>query len=38
MVASTDLSMAGYRGDKVPAMQKRMRDALVHTATASFTQ
>ena len=28
MVASADLSMAGYRGDKVPAMQKRMRDAV----------
>jgi predicted permease len=28
MVASTDLSMAGYSGDKVPAMQKRMLDAL----------
>src|SRR5262249_23977800 len=28
MVANTDLSMAGYRGDKVPAMQKRMRDAV----------
>ncbi len=28
MVANTDLSMADYRGDKVPAMQKRMRDAV----------
>jgi predicted permease len=28
MVASTDLSMAGYRGDKVPAMQKRMIEAV----------
>jgi predicted permease len=28
MVANTDLSMAGYSGDKVPAMQKRMRDAV----------
>ncbi len=28
MVASTDLSMAGYSGDKVPAMQRRMLDAV----------
>ncbi|MGA3226620.1 MAG: ABC transporter permease [Acidobacteriaceae bacterium] len=28
MVASTDLSMAGYRGDKIPAMQKRMIEAV----------
>jgi predicted permease len=28
MVANTDLSMADYRGDKVRAMQKRMRDAV----------
>jgi predicted permease len=28
MLASTDLRMAGYIGDKVPAMQKRMIDAL----------
>jgi Cu/Ag efflux pump CusA len=28
MVASTELSMAGYSGDRVPAMQKRMIDAV----------
>ena len=28
MLVGTDLSMAGYSGDKVPAMQKRMIDAL----------
>jgi len=28
MVASTDLSMAGYRGDNVTAMQKRMIEAV----------
>lgn len=28
MVAMTDLSMADYSGDKVPAMQKRMLDAV----------
>lgn len=28
MVASTDLQMAGYSGDKIPAMQKRMIDAV----------
>ncbi|HTV03829.1 MAG TPA: ABC transporter permease [Acidobacteriaceae bacterium] len=28
MVADTDLSMAGYKGDTVPAMQKRMLDAV----------
>ena len=28
MVLDTQLSMAGYRGDKVPVMQKRMIDAL----------
>ena len=28
MLVDTDLSMAGYSGDKVPAMQKRMIDAL----------
>jgi predicted permease len=28
MVADTDLSMAGYHGDKVPVMQKRMLDAV----------
>jgi len=28
ILANTDLSMAGYSGDKVPAMQKRMLDAL----------
>jgi predicted permease len=28
MVASTDLSMSGYSGDRVPAMQKRMIEAL----------
>jgi predicted permease len=28
MLASTDLSMAGYSGDRVPAMQKRMIQAL----------
>jgi predicted permease len=28
MVADTDLSMAGYRGDQVPAMQKRMIEAV----------
>jgi predicted permease len=28
MLADTDLSMAGYRGDRAPAMQKRMIDAM----------
>jgi predicted permease len=28
MLMDTDLNMAGYRGDKVPAMQKRMIDAM----------
>ncbi|MBB5318271.1 ABC transporter permease [Tunturibacter empetritectus] len=28
MLVETDLNMAGYRGDKVPPMQKRMMDAL----------
>ena len=28
MLADTDLAMGGYSGDKVPAMQKRMIDAL----------
>ncbi len=28
ILADTDLSMAGYRGDQVPAMQRRMLDAL----------
>ena len=28
MLADTDLSMAGYSGDRVPAMQKRMIDAM----------
>ena len=28
MLATTDLSMADYRGDNVPPMQKRMRDAV----------
>jgi predicted permease len=28
MLVDTDLSMAGYRGDRVPPMQKRMLDAL----------
>ncbi len=28
IVAETDLTMAGYSGDQVPAMQKRMIDAL----------
>ena len=28
MVASTDLSMSGYSGDRVPAMQKRMIEAI----------
>jgi predicted permease len=28
MLVETDLNMAGYRGDKVPPMQKRMLDAL----------
>jgi len=28
MVADTDLNMAGYSGDQVPAMQKRMIDAM----------
>jgi predicted permease len=28
MVANTDLNMAGYRGDAVPPMQKRMREAV----------
>ena len=28
MLADTELSMAGYSGDKVPAMQKRMIDAM----------
>ena len=28
MLVDTDLSMAGYRGDRVPPMQKRMIDAL----------
>lgn len=29
MLADTDLKMAGYRGDRVPEMQKRIIDALV---------
>jgi predicted permease len=28
MLVDTDLNMAGYRGDKVPTMQKRMIDAM----------
>ena len=28
MLVETDLTMAGYRGERVPAMQKRMIDAL----------
>ena len=28
MLVDTDLSMAGYSGDAVPAMQKRMIDAM----------
>jgi len=28
MLVNTDLSMAGYRGDEVPAMQRRMIDAM----------
>jgi predicted permease len=28
MLADTDLNMAGYRGDNVPAMQRRMIDAM----------
>ncbi len=28
LLADTDLSMAGYRGDQVPAMQRRMLDAV----------
>jgi predicted permease len=28
MLANTDLTMAGYRGENVPAMQKRMIDAV----------
>ena len=28
ILADTDLSMAGYRGDEVPAMQRRMMDAV----------
>lgn len=28
LVASTDLNMAGYSGDRVPAMQRRMLDAF----------
>ena len=28
MLMDTDLTMAGYRGDAVPAMQKRMIDAM----------
>jgi predicted permease len=28
VIASTDLDMAGYSGDHVPAMQRRMQDAL----------
>jgi predicted permease len=28
MLVETDLNMAGYRGDQVPAMQKRLIDAL----------
>ena len=28
MLMNTDLTMAGYRGDRVPAMQKRMIDAM----------
>jgi predicted permease len=28
MLVDTDLSMAGYRGDAVPAMQRRMLDAM----------
>jgi predicted permease len=29
MLVSTDLNMAGYRGDRVPVMQKRIIDALL---------
>jgi predicted permease len=28
ILADTDLSMAGYRGDQIPAMQRRMLDAV----------
>ncbi len=28
LLAETDLNMAGYRGDRVPAMQRRMIDAI----------
>ena len=28
MLVDTDLNMAGYSGDRVPAMQRRMIDAL----------
>src|SRR5437764_12900149 len=28
MLADTDLSMGGYKGDRIPIMQKRMIDAL----------
>jgi predicted permease len=28
MLANTDLAMAGYRGDQIPAMQKRMIEAM----------
>ena len=28
MLVDTDLSMAGYSGDRVPAMQKRMIEAM----------
>jgi predicted permease len=28
VIANTDLDMAGYSGDRVPAMQRRMQDAL----------
>ena len=28
VVVSTDLNMAGYHGDQVPVMQRRMLDAL----------
>src|SRR5713101_3424998 len=31
ILADTDLSMAGYRGDQVPAMQRRMLDAVEAT-------
>jgi predicted permease len=35
LLASTSLSMAGYNGDKVPAMQRRMIDSMATLPTVS---